>query len=207
MHPLELQRSNLTEREFDRRWMPPVLQVMRRVVFTIGPMMVLGLLMSCQRSDGEADLNARPCGTSSSQPSVVANSSLRSLPTLTGLALMNPETLNGKLMSPSATQRITRAPLVMITGWAVDRNVMNRAGAVLVQVDNELPRVADYCGERPDVAKFYHAVAAIHSGFSVRLPLGGYKANQLHTVRFYIVNVQRTGSWRGGATVRFSIKP
>ena len=163
--------------------------------------MLFVFLTAFHMSGGKAETVGRPCGSSPRQPSALADSSLRRLPSLHGVALMNPETFNGKLMKVNTIQRAAPHALVVVTGWALDRDAMGRAGAVFAEVDGASPRIADYCGDRPDVARFYHNPTATHSQFSVRLPPASI--NVVHTITFFVVNAARTGKWKGATVVRF----
>ena len=61
------------------------------------------------------------------------------------------------------------APIVL-QGWAVDGPQNALAGGVFVSIDGSHEVLADYGGNRPDVATHYGVPAYQHSAFSVRVP-------------------------------------
>jgi hypothetical protein len=93
---------------------------------------------------------------------------------------------------------------VLVTGWAIDSGASRDAGAVLGQIDDQAPVLADYGVERQDVAQALHGPYT-YSGFALRLSTAGLKVGGSYPVRIKVVNSKKTAFFDARTKIELAI--
>lgn len=109
----------------------------------------------------------------------------------------------GDLVAPKSGSVIpVTGDILKVAGFAVDEINAKPAAGVVVMVDN-LPFVATYGGERPDIAAALNNPAFVNSQFYVEIPTTAL-ASGLHDVTVRVVASDRSGYYTSDWSAKIS---